>query len=214
MRFEGRAGVTTSGGPHAPAAATVNGVPGLDGTRPPAGTGAVGPAPVWPVPAEHDERGSFEAFYAGSAARLAAQLYLVTGDVEEARDCVQEAFARAWLHWGTLEREAADPFAWVFTVGYRIAVSRFRRRMAFSRALRRTLPPPPMPGPSPEVIVVRDALATLPHGQRAALVLHYYAGLPVDAIADTLGISPSGVKSRLARGRAALAPLLAEEVTR
>jgi len=192
----------------------VNVVPGLDGGRPPASTGAVGHAPVSPSPAERDERGSFESFYAGSAVRLAAQLYLVTGDIEEARDCVQEAFARAWVRWAMLEREVADPFAWVFTVGYRVAVSRFRRRMAFTRALRRTPPPPPLPGPSPEVIAVRDALATLPHGQRAALVLHYYAGLPVDAIADTLGISPSGVKSRLARGRAALAPLLAEEATR
>jgi RNA polymerase sigma-70 factor (ECF subfamily) len=157
---------------------------------------------------------SFEAFYAGSATRLATQLYLVTGDLEEARDCVQEAFARAWLRWGTLEQEVGDPHGWVYTVGYRIAVSRFRRRLAFSRALRLTPPPGSIPGPSPEVIAVRDALATLPHGQRAALVLHYFAGLPVDAIASTLGISPSGVKSRLARGRAALAPLLAEEATR
>ena len=36
-----------------------------------------------------------------------------------------------------------------------------------------------------------------------ALVLHYYVGLPVDAVARTLGITPGGVKSRLSRGRAA-----------
>ena len=200
----------------------------------------------------HERETTFEAFYAGSARRLLTQLYLVTGDVEEARDCLQEAFARAWTRWdagrgratgpagpdGSAARDGSgdrsgeggdedgdredggiggragheDPFAWVYTVGYRIAVSRFRRRLAFSRALRRTPDPAPVPGPGPDVTAVRDALATLPHGQRAALVLHYYQGLSVDEIAPVLGVTPSAVKSRLARGRAALAPLLADEL--
>jgi RNA polymerase sigma-70 factor (ECF subfamily) len=64
------------------------------------------------------------------------------------------------------------------------------------------------------MIAVRDALAALPQGQRAALVLHYYEGLPVEKIATVLGLSVSGVKSRLARGRAALVPLLDEGSTR
>lgn len=157
---------------------------------------------------------SFEDFYAGSASRLITQLYLVTGDQEEARDCAQEAFARAWLRWDTLSRDSLDPFGWVYTVGYRVAVSRFRRRMTFQRALRRTTPLPDVPGPAPEIIAVRDALATLPQGQRAALVLHYYEGMPVEAIAGVLGVGASAVKSRLARGRAALAPLLGEEAAR
>jgi len=169
-------------------------------------------------PSPHERETTFEAFYAGSARRLLTQLYLVTGDVEEARDCLQEAFARAWLRWGgddgvgTAGRE--DPFGWVYTVGYRIAVSRFRRRLAFNRALRRTPVPPPVAGPGPDVTAVRDALARLPHGQRAALVLHYYQGLSVDQIAPILGVTPSAVKSRLARGRAALAPLLADDLPR
>ncbi|MFZ0161725.1 MAG: hypothetical protein WAL50_22070 [Kineosporiaceae bacterium] len=39
----------------------------------------------------------FEDLYAGNFGRLVTQVYFVTGDVEEARDCVQEAFPRAWL---------------------------------------------------------------------------------------------------------------------
>jgi RNA polymerase sigma-70 factor (ECF subfamily) len=154
--------------------------------------------------------GSFEEFYASAARRLVTQLYLVTGDVEEARDCVQEAFARAWLRWGELHA-GSDPFAWVYTVGYRIAVSRFRRRVTFTRLVRLTPPPAAMPGPTPEATAVRDALSTLPHPQRAALVLYYYQGLTVEEIAPILGVTPSAVKSRLSRGRAALAPLLADE---
>ena len=184
--------------------------------RPSRGETSAGPTSEGPsaqvVPA--DALRSFESFYAWAAGRLVTQLFMVTGDLEEARDCVQEAFARAWLRWGTLGVEAGDPFAWVHTVAYRIAVSRFRRRLAHSRALRRSFLPGSVPGPTPEVVAVRDAMATLPQGQRAALVLHYFVGMPVEAVARTLGISPSGVKSRLARGRAALVPLLREEVIR
>ena len=39
--------------------------------------------------------GSFEAFYTGSVGRLLGQLFLVTGDLHEAEEVVQEAFARA-----------------------------------------------------------------------------------------------------------------------
>jgi RNA polymerase sigma-70 factor, ECF subfamily len=149
---------------------------------------------------------AFEAVYVASADRLVTQLYLVTGDVEEARDCVQEGFARAWLRWDDLARTADDPVAWVYTVSYRVAVSRFRRRLARDRVVRRLVAPTDLPGPSAEAVAVRDALARLPHGQRAAIVLHYYEGLTVDVIAGILGVTPSAVKARLVRGRAAMQP--------
>ena len=41
----------------------------------------------------------FAAFYAASYARLVGQLYAVTGDLAEAEDVVQEAFARAVVRW-------------------------------------------------------------------------------------------------------------------
>jgi len=197
-----------TGATHAAAATVV--------IRPPGGGTSAGPTSegLSVQVVASDALRSYEAFYARAAGRLVTQLFMVTGDLEEARDCVQEAFARAWLRWGALSLEGGDPFAWVHTVAYRIAVSRFRRRLAHSRALRRMIPAANVPGPTPEVVAVRDAMATLPHGQRAALVLHYFVGLPVEAVAHTLGISPSGVKSRLARGRAALVPLLREEVIR
>jgi RNA polymerase sigma-70 factor, ECF subfamily len=39
--------------------------------------------------------GSFEEFYTGTVARLLGALFLVTGDVHEAEEVVQAAFARA-----------------------------------------------------------------------------------------------------------------------
>jgi len=150
----------------------------------------------------------FARFYAQSADRLARQLYLMTGDLDEARDCVQEAYARAWARWPSLIRKGEDPVGWVRTVAWRIAVSGFRRRLAQARAVRRHGAPAPLVEPTADVLAVRAALAVLPEGQRAALVLHYYEGLSVDEIAAVLGISSGGVKSRLARGRTALQPLV------
>jgi len=155
-----------------------------------------------------DGTSTFTDFYLRSRGRLATQLFFVLGDAEEADECLQEAYARAWLRWERLRKEAAEPAAWVYTVAYRIAVSRWRRRNVHARAVRRCAPTAAAREPSVDTVAVRDALARLPHGQRAVLVLHYYEGLGVDEIAQVLGLSASGVKSRLARGRAALLPLL------
>jgi len=154
---------------------------------------------------------AFDALYLGSLNRLVSQLYLVTGDLEEARDCVQEAFSRAWLRWDRLQREADDPVAWVHRVAYRIAVSRWRRAQAGRRALHRMAVPPDQPGPTPDAVTVATALARLPHGQRAVVVLHYYEGLLVTEIARLLDLTPSGDKTRLLRARRTLGLLLADE---
>ena len=56
---------------------------------------------------------------------------------------------------------------------------------------------------------VRAALATLPFDQRAAIVLVDIEGYPVDDVAAMLQVPSGTVKSRCARGRAKLMPLLA-----
>jgi RNA polymerase sigma-70 factor (ECF subfamily) len=56
---------------------------------------------------------------------------------------------------------------------------------------------------------IDDALARLPIDFRAAVVLRDLCGLDYAEIATTLGIPPGTVRSRIARGRAALVPMLA-----
>jgi hypothetical protein len=46
-----------------------------------------------------DER-EFDELYVSSYPRLTAQLYAMVGDRDEAEECVQEAFVRAWQHRG------------------------------------------------------------------------------------------------------------------
>lgn len=152
----------------------------------------------------------FDEVYAATAPRLIGQLYLVTGDLAEAQDCVQEAYARAWVRWDSLTRDGGDPVGWVKTAAYRFAVSRWRHHTAGLRAFRRHGVPGTMSGPSPDAMAVRDALARLPKSQRATVVLFYLADMQVAEVAQALDVPVGTVKARLSRARTALAGLLTD----
>jgi RNA polymerase sigma-70 factor (sigma-E family) len=149
--------------------------------------------------------------YAGSYRRLVVQLYAVTGDLGEAQEAVQEAFVRVLCDPGRLAA-LDNPESWLRRVAVNVARSRYRRRRLLVTLLRRVEPPPAVPDLSPDHVMLMAALRRLPRGQRDVLALHYLADLPVDEVARTLDVSTGTVKSRLARGRAALAGLLAEPV--
>lgn len=150
----------------------------------------------------------FDDFYTSSFARITGQVYAMIGDRDEAQECVQEAFVRAWAHRRKLER-AEHPEAWVRTTAYRLAVSRWRRRRLARRPADRALSAPVQTEPADEArVMLVTALRTLPESQRQAIVLHHLCDLPVRAVAQEVGVPEGTVKARLARGRAALAALL------
>jgi RNA polymerase sigma-70 factor, ECF subfamily len=149
----------------------------------------------------------FEEFYGGAVGRLLGQLLPVTGDLHEAEEVVQEAFARAFIHWSRL-RNYEVPEAWVRRVAMNLAAERARRLRRRARAILRAGAPPHVPQVSVEALALLEALRTLPIRQRQALVLHHLVGMPVEEVARTLSIPSGTVKSALARGRRALAVLL------
>ncbi|CAA9371013.1 MAG: RNA polymerase ECF-type sigma factor [uncultured Propionibacteriaceae bacterium] len=153
---------------------------------------------------------AFDAFYQDSFRRLVGQIYAMCGNVAEAQDCVQEAFVRAWDKRRSLDVEQS-PEAWVRTVAYRLAVSRWRRaRKAFLPADRAHEPPPPQEPDITRVALAR-ALQSLPADQRRAIVLHHLCDMSVADVALEVNAPIGTVKARLSRGRAALALLLADD---
>jgi len=135
------------------------------------------------------------------------------GDVEEARDAAQEVFLKAY-------RKAADfrPQGQVYTWLYRIATNHCLNKLRRQRLVRfvqwedpgerETVPfDPPDAGPDPEAALesrrrwrhTRKAIARLPAGQRAVLVLARFEGLSYRQIAEVLGITEGAVESRLFR---------------
>lgn len=150
----------------------------------------------------------FDAFYADSVNRLVGQLYGMTGDLAEAQDVVQDAFVRAWDRRSQLSA-ADNPEAWVRTVAWRIAVSRWRRVRMATR-LHRHQPVEHMPAPDESTVAIVAALRQIPEAQRQAIVLHHLADMTVEQVAAETGVPTGTVKARLARGRAALATLLTD----
>ena len=155
----------------------------------------------------------FDDFYAASFQRLVGQIHAMIGDRDEAQECVQEAFVRAWSHRKQLDKAHA-PEAWVRTTAYRLAVSRWRRtvrsRRDPDRALQDRTPPR---GPDADRVALIEALKQLPEPQRRALVLHHVCDLPVQAVAKEVGVPEGTIKARLSRGRTALLALLGEPTT-
>jgi RNA polymerase sigma-70 factor, ECF subfamily len=151
----------------------------------------------------------FEAFYEAAFPRLVGQLGLVTGDLAEAEDLVQEALARASARWSRL-RAYDVPEAWVRRVALNLAASHARKLRRKLAVLTRIGPPPVVPPVSDDALAVAAALRTLSLAHRQVLVLHYLADLSIDQIAGELGIPSSTVRGRLARARRVLAAQFGE----
>jgi RNA polymerase sigma-70 factor (ECF subfamily) len=100
------------------------------------------------------------------------------------------------------------PEAWVRRVALNLAAMAARRLRRRAAALLRLGPPPAVPDLSPELLDLHHALRVLPLGQRQVIVLHHLVGLPVEEVARELRVPAGTVKSRLARGRRALAHVL------
>jgi len=154
----------------------------------------------------------FDAFYASTCRRLVGQVYAMVGNLGEAEDAVQEAYCRAWQRRARLA-EYGNPEAWVRTVAYRIAVSSWRKARHRLTAYRRHGLPGDVPDAGPEHLNLLAVLGQLPYDQRRVIVLHHLVGLPLDEIARETEIPVGTVKSRLARGRQALAAYYTEFAT-
>jgi RNA polymerase sigma-70 factor (ECF subfamily) len=145
--------------------------------------------------------------------RLYAVCRRMTGDPTDAADACQEALIA--IVRGLPGFDGRSAFGtWAYRVATNACLDELRRR--------RRRPEPGLPeGPDEPASTVDHeegattrvdldvALQSLPADYRAAVVLRDVCGLSYDEIATALLIPPGTVRSRIARGRAALMPLLA-----
>ena len=140
-----------------------------------------------------------DGLYREQAPRMWRALAAYTGSREMAEDAVAEAFAQAIARGG----EIHSPDRWVWRAAYRIAAGDLKRRGTQTQLV----------ADGPMVVnepawEVRAALTRLSSMQRAAVVLHYYAGYPASEIAAITGSTAAAVWVHLSRGRRRLAHLL------
>jgi RNA polymerase sigma-70 factor (sigma-E family) len=146
---------------------------------------------------------TFEDFVRGrSSSLLRTAMLLVGQNRAEAEDLLQVALERAYRHWPRVIK-SDEPERYVRRILANASADRWRR---ISRRAEYAMPAPneaaAMPDRTSE-IAERDyllrALAALPHGQRAVLVLRYFDDLSEAQTADMLGCSVGTVKSQTAR---------------
>lgn len=127
----------------------------------------------------------FTPFFAAHYPSVCRALWLAVGDGYDPEDAAQEAFARAFRKWRTIRR-MDRPGTWVFVVAIREARRQERRRSNGSSTL---LDESDRSDPTSSVdsrLMITTALNELPPRQRMAVVLRYYADLPVKDIARAM----------------------------
>jgi RNA polymerase sigma-70 factor (ECF subfamily) len=144
----------------------------------------------------------FERFFERTSGALVGQAYVLVGNLQDAQDLVQEAFARAWDRWPVVSG-FEDPAGWTRRVLFNLAMSRLRRR----RLEQRHAPEPAAPAsaPSADAVDLARALRRLPASQRRAIVLREVVGLDMREVAREMRTSEGTVRKWLHRARTALA---------
>ncbi|MFN7956963.1 MAG: sigma-70 family RNA polymerase sigma factor [Holophagaceae bacterium] len=156
------------------------------------------------------EREAFETLVQRTEARLLALAWRMLGDRHLAEDAAQETYLRAY-------RSLAS-----FRLGERFEAWLVRIAVNVCRDLARKRGPLPLPVDALDTLpgesstleaeeaalldqrraLVQRALASLPQGERAALVLRDLEGLTTEETAHLLGVRPVTVRSQAAAARA------------
>jgi RNA polymerase sigma-70 factor, ECF subfamily len=140
--------------------------------------------------------------------RMWAVALRTSGDRELAADAVQDAFIAAFRRADSYRGDAAVT-TWLHRIVVNACLDRLRRVKPTVELPEHDLADAHDEHHRVDVrLDVRQALAQLPEGQRLALVLVDMQGLSVAEAAQVLEVAEGTIKSRCARGRAAMATLL------
>jgi RNA polymerase sigma-70 factor (ECF subfamily) len=163
--------------------------------------------------ARSGDRAALDALLRRHYDRLYGLCRRMTGDPTDAADAAQEALIAIVRGLPAFDGRSAFG-TWAYRVATNACLDELRRR--------RRRPQPGLPEGSAEVAAPLDlvegsttridldkALQLLPADYRAAVVLRDVCDLSYEEIAHALQIPAGTVRSRIARGRAALVPLLA-----
>jgi RNA polymerase sigma-70 factor (ECF subfamily) len=145
----------------------------------------------------------FAAFYEATFGDLAGYAWSLTGDPHAGDELAQEALTRVYARWGLLR----EPRPYAYRIVTNLVKDRWRSQSRESITWDGEVPVETVAGPDTGTL---DAVRRLSPALREAVLLHYYADLPVDEVARVLRRPVGTVKRRLFDARAALAAALEE----
>lgn len=150
------------------------------------------------------DKAAFEQLYEKYKDILLRMAYLVSGQLSDAEDIVQETFVKCYLHIGELRRNEGFK-AWLFQIMYNTAYRQMKKR-------KREMPDEDIgihadaadERTSLDRIIqtetekqVSRAVSSLDFKHKAVVVMYYYNEMSTGEIAGVLGCTEGTVKSRL-----------------
>jgi RNA polymerase sigma-70 factor (ECF subfamily) len=158
-------------------------------------------------------REDFDRLYRSAYPRVYRTLAVILGDSDEAEDCAQDAFVKAFQAWKRW-RPDAPAEAWIHRIAVNRAISyrRSARLRSVGELLRRLGRPATSTDPAhvatrPDLVA---ALRAIPPKLAAAIVLRHYHGYTNREIAFALGVSERTIGTRLSQAAARLHAQLEE----
>jgi RNA polymerase sigma-70 factor (ECF subfamily) len=163
---------------------------------------------------EELKRGSREAaerLVEATYARVYGSLVRMCGDPDQAADLTQETYRKAWQSLAGF-REAAQVSTWLYRIAYNTFLNSRRRPFRIvplepvveATAVANEPPPDEVAQEHESRERLRRAVLALPEELRSVVTAHYWGDVPVAEIAKLEGMTPPGVRKRLARAFSAI----------
>ena len=150
--------------------------------------------------AQHGDEEAFASLAVAAGDRLHAVAHRILRDTDLAEDATQQALLAIWRDLPKL-RDPARFDAWSYRLLVRACYTEARRTRRWAPNLRLLPTDEPKVGDGMSSVVDRDQLERgfrrLSIDHRAVVVLHHYLDLPLDEVADLLGVPAGTVRSRL-----------------
>jgi RNA polymerase sigma-70 factor (ECF subfamily) len=150
--------------------------------------------------AQRGDRAAFGLLAADIATRFLAVSRRILRDMDLAEDATQQALVAIWRDLPQL-RDAARFDAWSYRLLVRACYAEGRRARTWSPNLRILPADEPSESRGLDTIIQRDELETairrLSVDHRTVLVLHHYADIPLERVAQILDVPVGTIYSRL-----------------
>jgi RNA polymerase sigma-70 factor (ECF subfamily) len=152
------------------------------------------------VRAQKGDEGAFASLAVAAGDRLHAVAHRILRDIDLAEDATQQALLNVWRDLPQL-RDPARFDAWSYRLLVRACYAEARRTRRWAPNLRLLPADEPMAADGTSSVIDRDQLERgfrrLSIDHRAVVVLHHYLDLPLEEVAEALGVPIGTVRSRL-----------------
>ena len=152
------------------------------------------------IRSQHGDEEAFASLAVAAGDRLHAVAHRILRDIDLAEDATQQALLAIWRDLPQL-RDPARFDAWSYRLLVRACYAEGRKQRQWTPNMRLLSSDEPVQADGTSAVVDRDQLERgfrrLSIDHRAVVVLHHYLDMPLDRVADTLGVPIGTVRSRL-----------------